>query len=48
MISILEPLSYEYSVLASGDDVVRARGPNVDLAELAGYDNPNVFCVPVS
>ena len=46
--SILEPLSYEYSVLASGGDVVRAKGPNIDLTELAGYDNPNVFCVPVS
>jgi FkbM family methyltransferase len=46
--SILEPLSYEYSVLATGGDVIRAKGPNVDLTELAGYDNPNVFCVPVS
>ena len=45
--SILRPLSYVYSVLARGDDIVREIGWNIDLTELAQYDNPHVFCLPV-
>jgi FkbM family methyltransferase len=45
--SILEPLAYTYSVLARGDDVVRDGGWKIDLMELAQYENPHVFCLPV-
>jgi FkbM family methyltransferase len=45
--SLLEPLGYAYSVLARGDDVVRSTGWNINLMELAQYDNPHVFCLPV-
>jgi FkbM family methyltransferase len=45
--SVSELLSYEYSVLARGDDVVRATGRKINLTELAQYDNPHVFCLPV-
>jgi FkbM family methyltransferase len=45
--SVLEPLSYAYSVLARGDDVVRATRWSINLTELAQYDNPHVFCLPV-
>jgi FkbM family methyltransferase len=45
--SILEPLAYRYSVLARGDDVVRDAGWKIDAMELAQYENPHVFCLPV-
>jgi FkbM family methyltransferase len=45
--SILEPLSYAYSVLARPDGVVLATEGNINLAELAQHHNPHVFCLPM-
>jgi len=45
---MLAPLEYVYSVLPDPcKDTVHAAGWHLDLAELAAYDNPHVFCLPV-
>jgi hypothetical protein len=45
--SLLKPLGYVYSVLLRPHETVRAVGWEIDLAELACYENPHVFCTPV-
>jgi FkbM family methyltransferase len=45
--SLLQPLGYVYSVLSRPNETIRAVGWNIDLAELAFYENPHVFCIPV-
>jgi len=45
--SILEPLNYAYSVLPRPDGAVLATHGNINLTELAQYQNPHVFCLPM-
>jgi FkbM family methyltransferase len=48
MFGMLAPLQYAYSVLPRAHEgAVQAVGWDIDLSELASYDNPHVFCLPV-
>jgi FkbM family methyltransferase len=48
MFAILQPLEYVYALLrVPHEGYVEALGWRVDLAELARWDNPHIFCLPV-
>jgi FkbM family methyltransferase len=44
---MLSPLNYIYSLLPQPRGIMQPMGWDLDLSELAKYDNPHLFCVPV-
>ena len=48
MFGMLAPLQYVYSVLPEPHSgIIQAIGWKIDLSELAKWDNPHVFCLPI-